>query len=979
MNAKQTKVLLIGWDAADWKVIKRLMEAGQMPHLQRFVEQGTMGQIATLHPPLSPMLWTSIATGKRPFKHGIHGFSEPTQDGLSVQPVTNLSRKCKAIWNILNQHGLTSTVIGWWPSHPAEPLNGVTVSDHYHRARGPIEQGWPLMPHCVHPPELAETLAELRLHPSEIVGEMLEFLVPRAREVDQDQDRRLAGAARTLCECVSIHSAATWLIENRPWDFFAVYYDAIDHFCHGFMKYHPPRQEWISERDFELYQHVVAGAYRLHDQMLGTLLSKIGDDVTVILMSDHGFHPDHLRPQRIPDIPAGPAVEHRDFGILALRGAGIKRDELLHGACVLDITPTVLTLYGLPVGADMDGKVLVGAFEQVPDVQTIPTWEDVAGDDGRHPPHTRLDPVAAKESLEQLVALGYIAKPNEDRQIAVADTIAELQYNLGEAYQDADRHLEAVEIFRGLHRADPDEQRLAVHRFVSCQALGLLAEMQEIVDDLDGRRRELFTKAQPRLKEFAELIRQRREERSGASPSQSQFVHDAELLDEAVVSEDFPAKPDNQAGQAAPKPEPLLSPDERQELVQCRKWARFAPLVVDYLKAQLLSLRGQHGEALEALGRVLSGHVDRPGLFLQTARLYLKLGRWDEAEQAYREALSLDPDNAHAHLGMCRVALHKHDPAGAAQSALFALERIYNFPMAHFLLGVSLTGLKDFARAADAFRAALAINPNFAQAHLRLARLLARRLNDKTAARSHFRIYRQMRARAGQATLGSRLAQLAADADGAPIFPAVVFSNSDSSTWEPLADSTIIVSGLPRSGTSMVMQMVAAGGLPVLTDGLRAADDDNPRGYYEHESVKNLPQNNKWVADTKGKAVKIVAPLLRHLPADVPYRVILMERNLDEVLASQSKMLSRRGEAVDETPARRNRLKDEYGRLMQRVKAQFGRHPTTHVLVLRHDDVLRDPQAAADSLNDFLGGGLSTAAMVAEVKPTLHRHRAGVD
>jgi len=90
------KVLLVGWDAADWKVIRPLMDAGKMPNVRRLVENGALGQIATLDPPLSPMLWTSIATGKRPFKHGILGFSEPTPDGRDVQPVTNLSRTSKA-------------------------------------------------------------------------------------------------------------------------------------------------------------------------------------------------------------------------------------------------------------------------------------------------------------------------------------------------------------------------------------------------------------------------------------------------------------------------------------------------------------------------------------------------------------------------------------------------------------------------------------------------------------------------------------------------------------------------------------------------------------------------------------------------------------------------------------------------------------------------------------------------------------------
>ncbi len=105
---------------------------------------------------------------------------------------------------------------------------------------------------------------------------MVEPFIPLAREIDQDQDKRLAMFLRTLAECMSIHSAATWLLDNQPWDFFAVYFDAIDHFCHGFMRYHPPRQSWIGERDFELYHNVVSMAYQFHDQMLGTLLEKAG-------------------------------------------------------------------------------------------------------------------------------------------------------------------------------------------------------------------------------------------------------------------------------------------------------------------------------------------------------------------------------------------------------------------------------------------------------------------------------------------------------------------------------------------------------------------------------------------------------------------------------------------------------------------------------------------------------------------------------
>jgi predicted AlkP superfamily phosphohydrolase/phosphomutase/tetratricopeptide (TPR) repeat protein len=976
------KVLLVGWDAADWKVIHPLMDAGKMPNVQRLVDEGVSGQIATLQPPLSPMLWTSIATGKRPFKHGIHGFSEPSPDGLGIQPVTNLSRRCKALWNILNQNALGSVVIGWWPSHPAEPIHGVTVSDHFHKARGRLADGWPLLPGTVHPRELAGTLAELRLHPEEVVGPMVKAFIPRAAEIDQDKDRRLYSLAKILCECVSIHSAATWLIENQTWDLFAVYYDAIDHFSHAFMRYHPPRQELISERDFELYKDVVTTGYTFHDQMLGTLLKKVADDVTVILMSDHGFHPDHLRPKSIPQIPAGPAIEHRDFGVLAMKGPGIKQDELLHGANLLDVAPTVLTIFGLPVGADMDGKVLTAAFEEPPTVKTIPSWEEVPGDDGRHPPDTRLDPVGAKESLEQLVALGYIAKPGENREKAVADTIQELRYNLAMAYQDADRHTEAAEILRELRQGDPDEQRFAVCLFVSCQALGLRAEMKEIVDDLDGRRRALFEESQVHLKEFAQLVRQRQEERKASAPSKAEAGNEAETeetLEQAEGEEVETEKPEPLL-----TPEPLLNLEERKQLAHWRNLRRFHPPVIDYLRAQVLALGRLYGEALESLQKVQEAHLARPGLFLQTGELYRKMGHWDEAEQAYGKALGVDPDNPHAHLGMCRVALHRRHSRAAAQSALECIQRLYHYPMGHFLLGIALARLKNYTRSADAFRVALSLNPNFPLAHLRLAFLLQRRLGDPAGAAEHLRIYRDMRiaARNRRKAERSAAAQVLRPATTILAEDARTFTGFDAPSLPEVGDDIVVVSGLPRSGTSMIMQMLAAGGLPVLTDGLRGADADNPRGYFEYEPVRNLYRDGAWIKEAKGKAVKIVAPLLPYLPAGFAYRVILIERHLDEVLESQSQMLIRRGEKVgkgseDDTPARRARLKEEYSRQVHKMRSFLQSRPQTRVLFLNRDELLKNPQAAAEAVNRFLGGSLAPDRMAAEVDPSLHRQRAG--
>src|SRR5262249_30478972 len=162
------------------------------------ISSGVHGNLATIYPPLSPMLWTSIATGKRAYKHGIHGFSEPLPDGSNSRPITLLSRKTKAVWNILNQKGHRSLLIAWWPSHPAEPLNGVMVSNHFENVPGEPGKTPPPVAGSVYPSSLAETLGDLRVNPTELTGEFLRFFVPDFDKVDQQKDKRLHTLARIV-------------------------------------------------------------------------------------------------------------------------------------------------------------------------------------------------------------------------------------------------------------------------------------------------------------------------------------------------------------------------------------------------------------------------------------------------------------------------------------------------------------------------------------------------------------------------------------------------------------------------------------------------------------------------------------------------------------------------------------------------------------------------------------------------------------
>jgi tetratricopeptide (TPR) repeat protein len=647
----------------------------------------------------------------------------------------------------------------------------------------------------------------------------------------------------------------------------------------------------------------------------------------VILMSDHGFHPDHLRPASIPDIPAGPAIEHRDFGVLAIGGPGIKKDELLHGPSVLDIAPTILTMYGLPVGEDMDGKVLAQAFVEAPEISFIPSWEEVPGADGRHPPHTRLDPVAAHEAMEQMIALGYIERPDENREVAVEKTIRELRYNLGEAYQDDDRHLEAHEIFNELWAKDRDEQRFAVRLFVSCQALGMTGEMREIIDDLDGRRRALFEEAVVKVKELRKIAAGDEAEADG---------------------------------------------EQKKELARWKNLARYQPPVIDYLKAQVLTAEKRYAEALAALGKVTAAHLLRPGLFLQTADLYLRLRRFRDAEEVYKRALAIDPDNAHAHLGICRMELRRRRFGDAAQAALDALQRVYHYPLAHYLLGLALVGMKEYGRAAAAFGAAISFNPNFPEAHMRLAAVMEKQLGDAEGAREHRRLAQRMRRRKNVRRTPISAAERVENALGV----AAAETAEMAAEAVPLGESLVVVTGLPRSGTSMFMQMLAAGGLNILTDRLREPDEDNPRGYLEFEPVKNLLKDSKWLLEGRGKVVKIVAPLLSALPAGLPCRIIFTERDLDEVLDSQDRMLERRKQEIASTPERRQMLKNEYARTVVRVKAALARRPGTQVLSVGYRAAVSDARAVAERVNAFLGGGFDVAKMAASVDPGLHRNKA---
>jgi len=187
-------------------------------------------------------------------------------------------------------------------------------------------------------------------------------------------------------------------------------------------------------------------------------------------------------------------------------------------------------------------------------------------------------------------------------------------------------------------------------------------------------------------------------------------------------------------------------------------------------------------------------------------------------------------------------------------------------------------------------------------------------------------------------------------------------------------DYIVIVSGLPRSGTSLAMSAISAGGMEPLVDHIRKADEDNPKGYYEFEPVKKTKTDAAWLDDATGKTVKMVYRLLYNLPDNHWYKVVFMRRDLKEVLASQNKMLERSSQPVGALPD--EKMQALFTAELDKCEKWLAEQPNFKVLYIDHRDMINNGPAQAQKINDFLDGGLDVDAMAAVVDPDLYRNRA---
>jgi len=468
------RAVVIGIDSADWRIIDPLIEAGRMPNLAALRERGTSGPIRTLVDyPLSPVVWTSVATGKTPAKHGITWFLVDQKDGSRV-PVRSHNRRAKALWNVLAERGLRAVSIGWWASYPAEDVGpGVIVSDGlgYHGFGRTAREGddarkvWPNERFgefdALVPPEqsISFDFTKRFLHLTEEQFRNARFDPALTARADPNNPLHLFQQYAVTAQG---YTKVAEKLLGEPYDLFLVYFEQVDSFSHLFMKHAAPRLEWISEEDHALFEDAVAEWYAYQDELLGRLLAKIDLDTTaVFVLSDHGFKSGdrRIRSEHTVDINAA-HLDHEPEGVFLAAGPGIRRGAKVEEASVLDLAPTVLQYLGLPVAKDMDGKPLDAIFEpellEARPIVYVSTYEGEAtakraSDDV---PELGADELAANE--ERLEVLGYVEKSDGEAD-EDGESSPEIHNNLARIHARAGELDQAVAEFEKALALSPND------------------------------------------------------------------------------------------------------------------------------------------------------------------------------------------------------------------------------------------------------------------------------------------------------------------------------------------------------------------------------------------------------------------------------------------------------------------------------------------------------------------------------------------
>jgi predicted AlkP superfamily phosphohydrolase/phosphomutase/Tfp pilus assembly protein PilF len=420
------RVVVVGMDGLDWVLLDRLIAAGKCPTFARMKREGAWGEIESRRPVLSPLIWTSMGTGRSPEVHGVLDFvaKDPTTD--KDVPITNQFRNVHAFWNVLSEIGVSVNVVNWWATYPAEPISGVMVSERVFYQlfgiRPPLDD-----PRNISPADVAEDVLPLLVEADQIeFEEVREYAdisraqydqaLEEARLADNPFDNRINHLRKIIAVTRGVFNIGRWLLERNQADLTVLYIEGTDTIGHRFAHYLPPRLSWVDEDEYRSYRDTMARYYESCDRLLGDLMELAPSDTTWIVVADHGFYTGIARPRIQPDdFIMGAAQWHRMVGVFLASGPHVRQGRIprIH---IDDLCRTLLWLHGAPISKQLSGRALSDMMrpefaDAHPPIE-VATYEDLPRTwmVRRQPPsEAPSSSVLDASRLAELQALGYVA------------------------------------------------------------------------------------------------------------------------------------------------------------------------------------------------------------------------------------------------------------------------------------------------------------------------------------------------------------------------------------------------------------------------------------------------------------------------------------------------------------------------------------------------------------------------------------------
>ncbi|MCF7729198.1 MAG: alkaline phosphatase family protein [Chthoniobacterales bacterium] len=978
-------ILFIGLDAADWELLSLKFAAGKLPHISNMVTGGVSGPLRSISPLFSPTLWTTIGTGKHAYEHGITGFTHTNHLGTSIRPYDRTARRSPAIWNMFSYYKKSSNIVGWWTTAPAEKIRGAMIDETFRIAHRPSHEPWDIPPRSLSPWSLSKIVAQDRVHPQRLSEALLRFLIPKLYEIDPSADFRVAAIAKILAEDLTTLQVTLHLMKRRPWDLTSIYLMGLDSLSHLAMCYREPALPGEKPRDCELYGNVVDRAYELYDRWIGELIEAAGEESTIVIASDHGFYHDARKPDSLGILETAPTSQHAPIGTLIMKGPQLRQGATIHHATILDLCPTLLAIAGLPIGKDMPGKVLLESFSKKPILKKISSWNSCW-----KAPMTPSAPSSesTKAALRQLVSLGYLKEVSSNNQAALHEAYCNELFHQALSFLHDDRLDQAIPLL--------EQSRIAAQQAGQILLLtDILEELAKAYLYLGEKRRTaacFFQIARYRQRDAKQALRQFWEKADSHSKEKISFQEAWGIrhlmarasLDEGKISFMMTLAR-------------FLAHSKEEDLDSLLAYAEAHPEeIFAQLNAGLFALEHRKEKKGILLLHNIANHRNEEAEALAfLATYYNKKKKPLKAEECSREAIRRNPLHRSSWLALATSLMHQarwSEAQKAAQEAQKSL--IQRSDACAILAHIALEGKKN-RRLALRYRHEAEKAKNVLQSMIHLDPLPKKReytLEKKSPAPLLKSIVSNdhnkeavMKKRSSKVmmsdndlvrksplrtALKSKQHSSALVASAEERDPTSALDNcysEEHSQKKSLFKShsylgPIIVTGLPRSGTSLVMQMLAAGGITVDTDHHRRSDGHNPQGYFEHEKVKTITEEARFLKD--GVAIKVVIPLAFHLPHNNHYRIIWIHRSLEEVITSQHRMAGPMA-----TVAQLHHVYRHYEITM----AEHIREANWPLLSLDYSSVVQSPHQAASSIAHFLKKELPITAMATAVIPSLYR------